>query len=62
MKGLHRLETLFESAVDKAFDGFELYVLRNIFNVHPPDLVGWVRLAHHRVFSLFRNHQGRADK
>ncbi|TGZ85555.1 Mis12-domain-containing protein [Ascodesmis nigricans] len=61
MKGLHRLETLFESAVDKAFDGFELYVLRNIFNVHPPDLVGWVRLAHHREADFSRDSLGTSD-
>lgn len=44
--GLHALETLLESTVDRAFDKFEIYVLRNIFVV-PPDLLGWVRLKHH---------------
>lgn len=47
-KGVHKLETLLENAVDKNFDRFELYVLRNILNVDPA-LVGWVRLAHHEV-------------
>jgi kinetochore protein Mis12/MTW1 len=41
------LETLLENGVDKRFDAFELYVLRNILVV-PQDLVGWVRLAHHK--------------
>ncbi|CUS07984.1 unnamed protein product [Tuber aestivum] len=46
-KGIHQLETLLENGVDKRFDAFELYVLRNILVV-PQDLVGWVRLAHHK--------------
>lgn len=46
--GTAKLETLLESQVDKNFDKFELYALRNIFTV-PSDLVrdGWVRLMHH---------------
>lgn len=44
--GLHQLETLLESTVDKAFDKFEIYVLRNIFTV-PEELLGWVRLKHY---------------
>lgn len=46
--GTAKLETLLESQVDKNFDKFELYALRNIFTV-PSDLVreGWVRLTHH---------------
>ena len=47
-KGVHQLQTLFESAVDNAFDRFELFALRNIFYVKP-ELVGWFRLAHHKV-------------
>lgn len=50
-KGIHQLETLLENGVDKRFDAFELYVLRNILVV-PQDLVGWVRLAHHKVSLL----------
>lgn len=49
-RGVHALETLLENGVDKYFDSFELYVLRNILVVKP-ELVGWVRLAHHRVGS-----------
>ena len=47
--GTAKLETYLESVVDKSFDKFELYVLRNIF-VIPFDLIseGWIRLGHHR--------------
>lgn len=46
--GLHQLETLLESNVDKAYDKFEIYVLRNILTV-PEDLLSWVRLQHYEV-------------
>ena len=46
--GLHQLETLLESTVDKTFDKFEIYVLRNILTV-PEDLLGWIRLKHYEV-------------
>lgn len=46
--GLHQLETLLETNVDKAFDKFEIYVLRNILTV-PEDLLGYVRLKHYEV-------------
>ncbi|PGG99710.1 kinetochore protein Mis12/MTW1 [Blastomyces parvus] len=49
--GLHQLETLLEATVDKAFDKFEIYVLRNILTV-PEDLLGWVRLKHYEKLSL----------
>lgn len=46
--GTAKLETLLESNVDKNFDKFELYALRNIFTI-PQPLVeqGYVRLKHH---------------
>lgn len=46
--GTSELETLLVSHVDKNFDKFELYTLRNIFTM-PRDLVegGWIRLKHH---------------
>ena len=47
-EGLHQLETLLESTVDKNFDKFEIYVLRNILSV-PEDLAGWIRLNHYQV-------------
>ncbi|EEH16005.1 hypothetical protein PABG_06092 [Paracoccidioides brasiliensis Pb03] len=49
--GLHQLETLLEATVDKAFDKFEIYVLRNILTV-PQDLLGWIRLSHYEKLSL----------
>lgn len=48
MKGFHQLETLVENTVDINFDRFELFVLRNVLVVKE-DLVGWVRLEHHKV-------------
>jgi kinetochore protein Mis12/MTW1 len=50
-EGLHKLETLLNSTVDKNFDKFEIYVLRNILSV-PADLVSWVRLGHYEVSPL----------
>lgn len=46
-EGLHQLETLLSSTVDKNFDKFEIYVLRNILSV-PDDLTRWVRLQHYQ--------------
>jgi hypothetical protein len=51
--GLHQLETLLEANVDKAFDKFEIYVLRNILTV-PEDLLFWVRLKHYEVGGSLR--------
>lgn len=45
-EGLHSLETLLNSTVDKNFDKFEIYVLRNILAL-PADLVPFVRLRHY---------------
>ncbi|KAL5342441.1 Mis12 protein-domain-containing protein [Aspergillus crustosus] len=53
--GLHQLETLLEATVDKAFDKFEIFVLRNIFRV-PDDLMGWIRLKHYENISLISSH------
>jgi kinetochore protein Mis12/MTW1 len=47
-EGLHQLETLLESTVDKNFDKFEIYVLRNILSV-PEELASWIRLSHYEV-------------
>lgn len=49
--GLHQLETLLESTVDKAFDKFEIIVLRNSFRVDD-DLLGWIRLKHYEGLDL----------
>ena len=45
---MHQLETLLEATVDKTFDRFEIYTLRNILTV-PDDLTGWIRLGHYEV-------------
>lgn len=46
--GMAQVETLLENAVDRNFDAFELYLLRNVFNV-PDDVDGYLRLKHHQV-------------
>lgn len=46
--GVHQLETLLEATVDKAFDKFEIYTLRNILTV-PDELAPWMRLGHYEV-------------
>ncbi|KAI0442080.1 Mis12 protein-domain-containing protein [Xylaria telfairii] len=45
--GTHQLETLLCASIDRNFDKFELYVLRNIFTVRPPELSSWIRLSHY---------------
>lgn len=47
--GTAQLEMVLESVVDKSFDKFELYVLRNLLTI-PVDLIsgGWIRLKHHQ--------------
>ena len=51
METLQKLETLLNATVDKNFDKFEIYVLRNILSV-PAELADWVRLKHHENFSM----------
>lgn len=46
-EGLQKLETLLNSTVDKNFDRFEIYVLRNILAV-PSDLTNWIKLQHYQ--------------
>ncbi|KIV99723.1 uncharacterized protein PV09_08653 [Verruconis gallopava] len=50
-EGLHKLETLLESNVDRNFDKFEIYILRGVLNV-PEELVPWVRLGHYEGIKL----------
>ncbi|KAK6843738.1 MIND complex subunit MTW1 [Apiospora arundinis] len=45
--GTHQLETLLTTNIDRNFDKLELYVLRNIFSVKPPDLRNYIRLSHY---------------
>jgi kinetochore protein Mis12/MTW1 len=44
--GVHQLETLLESKIDKNFDRMELWAFRNILSV-PPGIRDWVRLSHY---------------
>ncbi|KAI1335725.1 Mis12 protein-domain-containing protein [Xylariaceae sp. FL0016] len=45
--GTHQLETLLCASIDRNFDKFEIYVLRNILCVRPPGLRDWMRLSHY---------------
>lgn len=45
---MHQLETLLEATVDKTFDKFEIYTLRNILTVSE-NLAPWMRLGHYEV-------------
>jgi kinetochore protein Mis12/MTW1 len=46
------METLLESAIDKHFDLFEIYVLRNTFTLQT-ELIPYLALEHHvRISSL----------
>ncbi|CCT68983.1 related to MTW1 Determining metaphase spindle length [Fusarium fujikuroi] len=44
--GTHQLETLLNASIDKNFDLFELYTMRNILTVRPDDQP-FMRLAHY---------------
>ncbi|ORY87487.1 Mis12 protein-domain-containing protein [Leucosporidium creatinivorum] len=44
-KGIYRLETLLETSIDKHFDLFEIFVLRNTFTVQT-DLIPYIALPH----------------
>ncbi|KAL8347361.1 hypothetical protein RB601_003159 [Gaeumannomyces tritici] len=44
--GTHQLETLLCASIDRNFDIFELYVMRNILTVRP-DHRDWIRLSHY---------------
>lgn len=45
--GTHQLETLLCAAIDKNFDIFEIFALRNFLCVRPPDLRSYIRLSHY---------------
>ncbi|KAK6197519.1 Mis12 protein-domain-containing protein [Scheffersomyces amazonensis] len=61
--GTGKLETLLENQVDKNFDKFELYTLRNIMTL-PSDLVeeGWIKLKHHEGISFGKNKENQIKK
>lgn len=47
-EGVQQVETFLENAIDRNFDAFELYALRNIFMV-PENIRGWIKLRHQMV-------------
>jgi kinetochore protein Mis12/MTW1 len=53
--GVHQLETLLETKIDKNFDRLEIYALRNILSV-PLEVRDWVRLSHYEGLS-FKGHE-----
>ncbi|KAF9423771.1 hypothetical protein BGZ94_008172 [Podila epigama] len=60
-KGMHKFETLLEASVDKNFDRFELYALKNIFGV-PEDVD--VVLPHYEAldFDLAQEREDELDE
>ena len=54
--GIVQLETLLNATVDKDFDKFEIYTLRNILAVghDEENLAGWVRLDHYQGVDAVR--------
>ncbi|KXL41878.1 hypothetical protein M433DRAFT_157137 [Acidomyces richmondensis BFW] len=53
--GMVKLETLLNSTVDKDFDKFEIYALRNILTIGgdtDPDLVDYITLDHYKNLDL----------
>ncbi|KAG7813814.1 hypothetical protein KL921_000088 [Ogataea angusta] len=62
-KGTATLESLMEHVINKNFDKFEVYAMRNILNI-PEDLVagGFVRLKHHRGMEIRENISEEAQK
>ncbi|KAH3666231.1 hypothetical protein OGAPHI_004420 [Ogataea philodendri] len=55
-KGTATLESLLEHVINKNFDKFEVYAMRNILNI-PEDLVsgGYIRLKHHEGMEIRKN-------
>ncbi|CAK7215631.1 hypothetical protein SCUCBS95973_002540 [Sporothrix curviconia] len=49
--GTHQLETLLCASIDRNFDKFEIYAMRNILCVKPEDR-DWMRLAHYEGLEL----------
>lgn len=49
--GVHQLETLLESSIDKNFDIMEIFALRNMLAI-PDDVKDWVKLRHYEVHNV----------
>ncbi|KAK3717003.1 hypothetical protein LTR37_006058 [Vermiconidia calcicola] len=54
--GIVQLESLLNATVDKDFDKFEIYTLRNILSVghHEEELAPWVQLEHYKNLDISR--------
>ncbi|KAM5353801.1 hypothetical protein ACJ41O_000451 [Fusarium nematophilum] len=59
--GTHQLETLLNASIDKNFDLFELYVMRNILTVRPDDRP-YMRLAHYEGLDLAALEEGSSQQ
>ena len=59
--GTHQLETLLCASIDRNFDKFEIYVLRNIFCVRPPDVRDWIRLSHYEGLDFSKSSSATAS-
>ncbi|KAG4306108.1 hypothetical protein PORY_000096 [Pneumocystis oryctolagi] len=59
-QGVHQIETFLENIVDRNFDAFELYALRNIFMV-PENIRGWMRLEHQMGVDFSKSEQDLED-
>ncbi|CAI4217829.1 unnamed protein product [Parascedosporium putredinis] len=51
--GTHQLETLLCSSIDRNFDIFELYVMKNLLRIAPEDRP-WIRLRHYEGLDFDR--------
>ncbi|KAK1510527.1 uncharacterized protein CCOS01_15358 [Colletotrichum costaricense] len=54
--GVHKLETLLCAAIDKNFDKFELYVMKNILSIQQGQR-NWMRLAHYDGLDFNATHE-----
>jgi kinetochore protein Mis12/MTW1 len=50
-KGVCQFESFIQAKIDKNFDKFEIFTLRNILSI-PPELVDWIRLSHYEGLNL----------
>ncbi|KAJ4354712.1 hypothetical protein N0V85_009599, partial [Neurospora sp. IMI 360204] len=59
--GTHQLETLLCASIDRNFDKFEIYVMRNILCVRPEDR-DWIRLGHYEGLDFSGTEKGDEEK
>lgn len=56
--GTHQLETLLFASIDRNFDKFEIYVMRNILSFRPNEPKEWLRLGHYEGLDFDAPGQG----